>query len=135
MGAVTIDLPTNTSMVYSGEVPSLLKDSWVDQLGEHIICQLELNAMVALRWSQAEKLSGRRVIWWVDNEAARYALIKGQSLSQTMNVLVREFYDAESSHSSYGWIERVPSYSNVAGDPSHGRPERWHSFGHFVGTI
>ena len=63
------------------------------------------------------------MIWWVDNEAARYALIKGRSLSRTMNVLVREFYDADSSHSSYGWIERVPSYSNGADDPSRGRPE------------
>ena len=59
----------------------------------------------------------------MDSEAARYALIKGQSLSRAMNVLVREFYDADSSHSSYGWIERVPSYSNVADDPSRGRPE------------
>ena len=79
--------------------------------------------MVAVRWCLARKLSGRRVMWWVDNEAARYALIKGQSLSRTMNVLAREFYDADSSHSSYGWIERVPSYSNGADDPSRGRPE------------
>ena len=79
--------------------------------------------MVAIRWCLAKELTARRVIWWVDNEAARYALIKGQSLSRTMNSLVREFYDADSLHSSHGWIERVPRYSNVADDPSRGRPE------------
>ena len=58
LGAVTIDLATNTPVVYSGEAPSMLKDSWVDQLGEHIICQLELYTMVAVRWCLAKKLSG-----------------------------------------------------------------------------
>ena len=71
--------------------------------------------MVAIRWCLAERISARRVIWWVDNnEAARYALIKGQCLSRSMNLLVREFYDAPASYASYGWIERVPSYSNAA---------------------
>ena len=79
--------------------------------------------MVAIRWGLARELAARRVIWWVDNESARYALIKGQSLSHTMNSLVREFFDADSLHSSHGWVERVPSYSNVADDPSRGRPE------------
>ena len=87
LGAVIIDTATGEAMVYCGELPSALKDSWVDQLGEHIICQLELYVMVAIRWCLAKRLSGRRVIWWVDNEAARYALIKGQSLSRSMNLL------------------------------------------------
>ncbi len=29
----------------------------------------------------------------------------------------------DASYSSHGWIERVPSYSSVADDPSRGRPE------------
>ena len=123
MGAVIIDMATHTPVVYSGEVPEELKNVWTDHLGDHIICQLELYTMVAIRWCLAKELAARRVIWWVDNESARYALIKGQSLSRTMNSLVREFYDADSLHSSHGWIERVPSYSNVADDPSRGRPE------------
>ena len=123
LGAVVIDMATHTPVVYSGVVPEELKNVWRESIGEHIICQLELYTMVAIRWSLAKELESRRVIWWVDNESARYALIKGQSLSHTMNSLVREFFDADSLHSSHGWIERVPSYSNVADDPSRGRPE------------
>ena len=58
LGAVMIDMATGEAMVYCGELPSALKDSWVDQLGEHIICQLELYVMVAIRWCLAERLSG-----------------------------------------------------------------------------
>ena len=75
----------------AGESPSGLRDIWVHQLGDHIRCQLELYVMVAIRWRLTQLLSGRRVIWWVDNDAARFALIKGQSLSQSMNLLVRIF--------------------------------------------
>ena len=96
LGAAMIDMATGEAMVYCGELPSVLKDSWVDQLGEHIICQLELYVIVAIRWCRTERLSGGRVIWWVDNEAARYAFILGQDLSRSMNLLVREFYDADS---------------------------------------
>ncbi len=40
-----------------------------------------------------------------------------------MNRLVTEFYSADADSPSYGWIERVPCYRNVADDPSRGRPE------------
>lgn len=123
LGAVVIDLSTHDRFVFSGEIPSVLRDIWVRQLGDHIICQLELYVMVAIRWRLKRLLSGRRVIWWVDNDAARFALIKGQSLSHSMNLLVRKFFDADASDSSFGWIERVPSYSNVADYPSRGKPE------------
>ena len=123
LGAVVIDLSTHERFVFSGEIPSVLRDIWVHQLGDHIICQLELYVMVAIRWRLKQLLSGRRVIWWVDNDAARFALIKGQSLSHSMNLLVRKFFDADASDSSFGWIERVPSYSNIADYPSRGKPE------------
>ena len=64
LGAVVFDVSTHDSYVYSGEVPSVLRDLWVHQLGDHIICQLELYVMVAIRWGMKELLSGRRVIWW-----------------------------------------------------------------------
>ena len=71
LGAVIIGMATSEAMVYCGELPSVLKDSWVDQLKEHItprsiLCQLELYVMVAIRWCLAERISARRVIWWVD---------------------------------------------------------------------
>ena len=37
----------------------------------------------------------RRTLWWDNNDAARYALIKGISPSLAMRILVRSFYHFE----------------------------------------
>ena len=68
-------------------------------------------------------LHNRRSIWWVDNEAARFSLIKGQSGSESMNQLVREYYRVDSDYPTFGWVERVPSFSNPSDSPSRFKPE------------
>ena len=82
--------------------------------------------MVVIRWMLAERLKDRRTIWWVDNDAARYAryaTIKGISPSAVMRCLVRQFYHFETTAPTYSWVERIPSYSNPADAPSRGCPE------------
>ena len=66
--------------------------------------------MVALRWEHKLLFHNRRTLWFVDNDAARYALIKGVSPSPTMRILVREFYSYEVEYPSHHWIERVPVF-------------------------
>eukprot|EP00435_Cladocopium_sp_Y103_P058430 s153_g20.t1 len=123
IGAVVVDTASNERSVFSGRVPQCLIEKWRHLVGEQLICQIELYAMVALRWSLALKLKDRRVIWWVDNEAARYATIKGMSPSVVMRCLVRLFYSLEAECPTYGWIERVPSFSNPADGPSRDSPQ------------
>ena len=76
-----------------GLLPDPLRDKWVQEVGDQIICQIELFAMVALRWQLGAFRHERRSIWWVDNEAARHCLIKGVSGSKSMQRLCRSFYD------------------------------------------
>lgn len=118
LGAVVLDMADNRAVIYSGEVAESLKLRW-----DHVICQLELFAMVSLRWGLKHLLHNRRAIWWADNEAARFALIKGQSGSLLMNQLVREFFHIDGRFPSFGWVERVPSFSNPADAPSRFEPE------------
>ena len=77
--------------------------------------------MVLLRWQFRDWLCNRRSIWWVDNDAARYCVIKGLSPSETMKNLVREFYAVDTTSPTFSWIERVPSFSNAADGPSRGQ--------------
>ena len=63
----------------------------------------------------------RRVILFVDNEAARYALIHGSSPSVRLLKLVQSFHSCSVADSSIMWLERVPSPSNIADLPSRGR--------------
>ena len=123
IGAVTIDVATGSKEVWAGEVPPELLERWRRLVGEQLICQIELYVMVLMRWMLADRLKDRRTIWWVDNEAARFAVIKGISPSAEMRNLVRHFYHFETFAPTYSWIERVPSYSNPADPPSRGAPE------------
>lgn len=118
LGAVVIDMATGEKWVLAGLVPQQLLDRWSELVGDQLICQIELYAMVTLRWMFKERLNGRRSIWWVDNDAARFALIKGLSNSPTMLQLVRAFYAFELSFPTFSWVERVASDSNPADAPS-----------------
>jgi hypothetical protein len=118
-----VDGATGEKHVLAGEVPGVLLDHWKQQVGEQLICQIELYAMVAVRWQYRKLIAQRRVIWFVDNEAARFSAIKGISATTTMRALVREFFSFEAESPSFPYIERVPSASNPADGPSRRAPE------------
>ena len=121
IGAVVIDIASSRRLVCKGTVPPALIQKWKSVVGEHLICQIELYVMVLLRWQFRDWLCNRRSIWWVDNDAARYCVIKGLSPSETMKNLVREFYAVDTTSPTFSWIERVPSFSNAADGPSRGQ--------------
>ena len=53
-------------------------------------CQIELDVMVLLRWQFQSWFCNRRTIWWVDNDAARWCLIKDLTSSLTMKNALSE---------------------------------------------
>ena len=71
----------------------------------------------------AQHYSGRRAIFWIDNDAARLSLIKTVSASSELLVMAQCFHSYGESDNVACWFERVPSESNVAGLPSRGAPE------------
>ena len=60
----------------------------------------------------------RRALIFVDNDAARHAIIKGASPSGPSAILVDMFWTSEADLGAFSWIERVPSLSNPADAPS-----------------
>ena len=65
-------------------------------------------------------MKGRPVICFIDNDAARYALIKGSSPTPDSAWLAALYWEREATVGSYSWFERVPSPSNIADAPSRG---------------
>ena len=57
---------------------------------------------------------------FIDNEAARYSLIKGASPSLSMFLILGEVSMIDSSQPTGAWYERVASSSNIADLPSRG---------------
>ena len=57
LGAVILDETTGSSLVVQDTVHQSLLDLWADQVGEQLICQIELLAMVLVRWQWMRETS------------------------------------------------------------------------------
>lgn len=118
LGAVLLDESTGSSVVIQDEVHESLLSLWKGTVGDQLICQIELLAMVLVQWQWKHELHNRRVLLFVDNNSARGGTVKGRSNSPSMDDLVKAFYSIEVHLPSFWWIERVPSKSNPADEPS-----------------
>ena len=91
---------------------------------QKVIHQAELLPTLAAVHIWKEELRGRRWIAFIDNDGARAALIGGTSRSRVSAGMVGAFWREAAAASSFPWLERVPSPSNVADPPSRG-DEGW----------
>eukprot|EP00438_Fugacium_kawagutii_P032730 Skav219779 [mRNA] locus=scaffold3701:23251:24324:+ [translate_table: standard] len=123
IGTVLIDTANNYRVVLSGTISQQLLEHWKTLVGEQLICQVELFVVLWTRWRFRDLLCQRRSLWWIDNESARYGLIKGVSPSLSMQRMLREFYIMDTAFPTFSWFERVASASNIADAPSRQDPE------------
>ena len=119
-GICTIDQHSCVREVSGGIVPKSLVDFWRLDIHDQIITQAEAYAVLLARSAYGAILRHRRCIMFVDNEGARFSLIKGSSPSRTLLMIAVLFHDLEAQDEATMWIERVPSESNVADLPSRG---------------
>ena len=115
------------SLVYDGAVPRSLVSKWQSSGAKQIISQAELAAVVLVRDEIKRLVENRKVIFFVDNEAARYSLIKGVSGKSSMQVLTSSFHTIDLQTSIFlprhRYYERVPSKSNPADLPTRGKTD------------
>ena len=96
----------------------------MQETGEQIISQIEMFALICVRYRYATRLHDRVGISWIDNEAAKYACIKGTSLSHSMLVMCRILQQIEAERPASVWYERVSSHSNPGDLPSRNQVKR-----------
>ena len=104
---------------FGGLVADSLVEAWKATGGKRrVIHQAEVYpATVALQlWGN--RIVGRRVLLFVDNDAAKECLIRGASMSKASASLVSDFWCAAVEHDLFVWIDRVASASNTADAPS-----------------
>ena len=95
IGLAAHDCFSGAGWVYEGFVPSDLLEHWKAEVGEQLICEIELFAILASMLELTSILQSRRIVWWVDNDAARSVLIKGASKSWAMHSLARIFTEID----------------------------------------
>ena len=117
-GFVVTDPLDDTRLVFGGQIPDVLVQHWLRQVGQQIICEAEIFAAVLARWYLNTKYTNRRCIFWIDNDAARLALIKSVSTSVPMLCMAQSFHAFSETDNIQCWFERVASESNIADLPS-----------------
>ena len=93
-----------------------LVDRWMTSK-KHIIGLVELYAVVLARSTWSDRISGRKVIYFIDNIPAMRALIRGTSSDLDWRSVLLSYEDLECEGNRYAWYARVPSKSNIADCP------------------
>ena len=110
---------TGGRRAFGGKVPGDVVESWRAAAGTtRVIHQAELYPILVATRLWRERLAGRRVLVFVDNEPARAALIKGATSALASARIVGEIWKNLAEIEAHIWVERVPSRSNPADGPS-----------------
>ena len=119
-GFYIYDTADETSVTDGGTIPLELTKAWIESVGEQIITQVELLAVLMARIHLGGAVRGRKVIYFIDNDAARDSLIKAFSGSSASMSVIYQFYAFERLYPCSLWFARVPSHSNISDAPSRG---------------
>jgi hypothetical protein len=128
LGAVCFDPALQKSWVFGARVPEALVRVWQEgddqndsqptNTKRQTIGQAEMLPVILARMKFQALLTGRRVIYFIDNDSARMVFVKGTSgctCSQRMaDLMVMD----EGPYQTFAWFARVPTLSNPADGPS-----------------
>ena len=84
------------------------------------IAEVEAMAILVGMVLLAERLRGRAVLLFVDNEPAKHAVARGTSRSALLADITEKICEAEIRSRALLWAERVASADNSADPPSRG---------------
>ena len=103
---------------FSSDVPKPIVQRWFPRKTQ--ICMIELLAAVVAVQTFREEIRGKLVLLFIDSEPVEAALIKGYSAKDDVCELVGLFWDLVLELRCSVYIDRVPTDSNPADNPSRG---------------
>lgn len=105
--------------MFGFEVPAAIAAGWASSTAsKQVIGQAELFPVWVAKAHWAEKLKGRRVIFFVDNDSARFALIRMFSPVRASADILWQIAELDLDSRATPWYARVASASNPADGPS-----------------
>ena len=118
VGGVLVD-PLGQSQFFGAVIDADTVHSWkstVDQV--QVIGQAELFPLLVARLTWTAALAHRRVIYFIDNESARIAMIRAYSPVLSSLKIIVQCVGWDYQHQSLAWNARVPTCANIADGPS-----------------
>ena len=117
-GAVLHDPESDTSLMFGDHVPESWVDRWRAQGKKQLICQAEIFPILVAKTTWEPLLSGRAVLWFVDNNSALAAVIRSFSpVVENFELLIINA-NLDVKLQSLNWYSRVPSKANLSDSPS-----------------
>ena len=111
--------PTGRVQCFGLELPTALIDSWKSNKEQlQVIGQAEILPVLVAKQTWKEQLRGRRVIFFIDNESARIALVRAYSPVLASLRILMACLKSDQDLQSKSWYARVPTFSNIADGPS-----------------
>ena len=117
-GAILIDPWKQCSFYFGDEVPSEFLALWRRHGKKQVICQAEILPVLTSKETWCSHIEGRSVLWFVDNEAARMALVRNFSPRLDNFFLLQLNARLDLRYQARHWYGRVPSKSNPADNAS-----------------
>lgn len=117
-GAVMVDPWKQTSSFFGDRVPGRFLELWTRAGKKQVIAQAELFPVVIAKSTWRDSLRGRSILWFVDNESARMALIRNFSGTLDNFFLLQMNAAMDVQVQARNWYSRVPSKSNPADSAS-----------------
>ena len=118
VGAVLWVPGTSGVRCFGVRVPEHVVAAWRTTTSRQVIAQAELIPVLLARLTWPNELRGVRVLIFVDNNSARFALIKGYSPVLASAEIVGDIWMWDALEGTTPWYERTPSPSNLGDGPS-----------------
>jgi hypothetical protein len=117
-GAVLFDGAVDRAYWFGLAVPEWLVARWREVGFQQVIAQAELLPVLLARLTWRNELRGQKVVYLIDNEAVREALVKGSTGAVASRSLLLQCAEEAVALGGAAWYTRVASPSNVADGPS-----------------
>lgn len=118
LGAVLFDQVDGLSEACSYKVPQCTIDSWAEHFKKQYVTEAEVLAVLMAILTWQHKMSGRRVIFFIDSEPVKHSLIRGTSKAPICARIIRIIHSKLYELKCFSWFTRVPTKSNPADAPS-----------------
>eukprot|EP00973_Karenia_brevis_P008598 1163890-Karenia_brevis.AAC.1 len=99
-------------------IPASIVDDWRFDCRKQVIGQAELWPVLISKSTWANRLRGRRVLYFIDNDSARFALVNQYSPAMKSASILWQIATVDAKLNAWHWYARVASEGNPADAPS-----------------
>ena len=126
IGAVLFDDDFGPPEHFGYRVPERVWNGWKSKASQlQVIGQAEIAPVIIAKLTWADRIRNRKVIVFIDNEAARIGLVRSYSPSLPSLKLIGQSIDLDILSSTSCWYARVPTLANPADLPSRLQPSEY----------